>query len=373
MLGKVLMCLGMLLLMLPAAAQEVTPEATAAVEEPAFTIEKLVEAPLVTSITFTPDGRMFWTEKGGIIGMMEADGTVQEEPVLEITVKTDNEQGLLSIVFDPAFEENQFFYIFYTRPASATQRAPQNIIVRYRLDEENKPVDPLELLAIDIPADKGDQHNGGRLRFGPDGFFYFSLGDMGGASSGQQLDVPRAKIHRAIIAGNQLLPAPGNPTPGRTMWATGVRNTFSFIFDPVSQGILATENGPSCDDEINLIYPGQNYGWSADVNCADPPAIRQIAGRPPLISWTPTISPTGIMLYDGEAFPAWQGQVFYCTFKTFGPYRLQMNENHTQFITDPVLIKLPQGQECMIELLQGPDGYIYYSHISAIYRLIPAE
>lgn len=373
MLRKILLIINLLSIFpLSVAAQEATPENTAT-EDPVFEVEEVVKRDFVTSITFTVDDRMFWTEKLGVVGMMTADGTVQEEPVVEVEVKSDNEQGLLSMIFDPAFEENRFFYIFYTRPAGPTQLAPQNVIIRYRLNEENKGVDPLQLFAIDVPADKGDQHNGGRLRFGPDGFLYFSLGDMGSASSGQRLDTPLSKIHRVAIIGNQLLPAPGNPTPGQTVWATGVRNTFSFIFDPVSQGILATENGPSCDDEINLIYAGQNYGWSADVDCDDPLPMRQLDGRPPLISWTPTVAPTGIMLYEGDAFPAWKGQLFYCTYKIFGPYRVQLNENHTQFATPPVLVSLPKDKECMIELIQGPDDYIYYSHISAIYRLVPGE
>lgn len=361
----------LMLVVIPGAAQDVTPPATT-VEEPAFVVEEIAKADLVTSINFAPDGRMFWTEKAGAVRMRGVDGVIQEEPVLKVEPKTDNEQGLLSIEFDPGFEENGLFYIFYTRPAGSGLPNPQNVIMRYRLNEENQGVDPVQLMAFDVDIDKGDRHNGGRLMFGPDGFLYFSLGDFGRAGTGQRLDTPLSKIHRVAISGNQMFPAPGNPFPGNTMWASGFRNTFSFIFDPVSKGILATENGPTCDDEINLVYPGQNYGWSDDVTCDDPLPVRQIAGRQPLISWTPTISPTGIMLYDGDAFPEWKGQLFYCTFKTLGPYHVQLNENHTQFVGDPVLVKMPPGQECFIELQQGPDGYIYYSHLMSINRMVPA-
>ena len=362
-----LVCL-CIVLVVPVAAQDAPP----AVAEPAFRVEEVVKADMVTSIVFTADGSMYWTEKLGVVRRMAPDGTVQADPVVQVEAKTDNEQGLLSIAFDPKFEENRLFYIFYTRLPIATQKVGQDVIVRYRMDETYKGVEPVQLLAIDLPDNDRNEHNGGRLRFAADGSLYYSLGDLGFAAAGQDTASPLAKIHRVIVAGNQLVAAPGNPQAGQSMWAMGVRNTFSFAFDPVSKGILATENGPACDDEINLIYPGQNYGWGLSVNCDNPLPLRQIDGRPPLISWTPTVAPTGIMVYDGDAFPAWKGQVFFCTFKTFGPYHVQMNEKHTQFAGDPVLLPLQPGQECFIEIMQGPDGYIYYSHISAIYRLVPA-
>ncbi len=344
-----------------------------------FTAELVVERPYITSVTWAGDGRLFWTEKEGIVGVASPDGEIQQEPVIEIEVQAFNEQGLLSIALDPAFDENHYFYVFYTIPASVNSPAPANIIVRYT-ERDGIAIDPVQLFRIDVsvhdpnrPETAQSYHNGGRLRFGPDGFLYVSIGDLGDRTVGQDLSRPGGKIHRFVIAGNQLVAAPGNPYPGNSVWAFGLRNTFSFVFDPFSGRMFATENGPECDDEINLIVPGQNYGWVADVDCTDPIAVRQASGARPLISWSPTVAPTGIMVYDGDAFPDWSGRLFYCVFKAQQLWQVQLNEARTQFDGEPELVTLPEGQHCAIELAQGPDGYIYYSNPEGLYRLIPND
>lgn len=365
---KLLILLTLLCVVLSVQAQDSNPD---------YRVEPVLERPFITSVIWAPDGRMFWTEKNGILGVASPEGQIQQAPVLELEVQTFNEQGLLSIALDPAFEENHFFYVFYTAPFSVNNTQPANLIVRYT-EQDGLGINPIQLFRIDVPVYDPDEaenaqsnHNGGRLRFGPDGFLYVSIGDLGNRSVAQDINNVGGKIHRFVVAGNQLVAAPGNPYVGNSVWALGLRNTFSFAFDPFSGHMFATENGPECDDEINLIVAGQNYGWIADVDCNDPPAVRQAAGARPLISWSPTIAPTGIMIYDGEAFPGWQGQLFYCAFKIGELRRVQLNEARTQFAGDPVLITAPHEQRCAIELAQGPDGYIYYSNSNGLYRLTP--
>ncbi|MCB9454342.1 MAG: PQQ-dependent sugar dehydrogenase, partial [Anaerolineaceae bacterium] len=169
------------------------------------------------------------------------------------------------------------------------------------------------------------------------------------------------------------VPAPGNPFPGSSVWATGLWNTFGMDFDLETGYLFATENGPTCDDEINLIIPGQNYGWNGNISCDDPPGIRQAAGLPPLISWTPTISPTSLIIYHGDAFPEWQGDLFFCTFNNIKMYRVILNEQRTRFASDPMEVPVPNRDvSCSIEIAQSPEGYIYYSTVAGIYRLVPA-
>lgn len=368
---KLFVLLTMLVMPLLVVAQEPTPAKS--VDKTPFDIEELLEAPLITSIVWAPDGRMFWTEKNGVIGTMSADGVVQDEPVLKLDVYNINEDGLLSIALDPQFEENHYFYTFYTLDASPTNPSLANFIMRYT-EKDGVATEPLQLMRIQIPPNDFNLHNGGRLRFGPaDGYLYVTIGDMGSRAAAQDFNNISGKIHRYLVSNGTLVPAPNNPYPGNSLWILGVRNTFAFDFDPVNNLLFATENGPECDDEINLIIPGQNYGWTENVRCDDPPAIRQAAGVAPLVSWTPTIAPTGIMIYSGEAFPTWQNKVFYCSFKLEELNYFELNEQHTQFTNGPVLIPLPENQRCEIELTQGPDGYIYYSSLTAMFRLKPHE
>jgi aldose sugar dehydrogenase len=358
------------------AAQEAT-EAPTIPYRSNYKSEVVMERIFITSIVWASDGRMFWTEKDGIVGTMSPDGVIQEDPVVSITVQAINEQGLLSIALDPKFDENHFFYVFYTMPPDINNPSPGNVIVRYTY-EDGAAASPVQLYRIDIPKGDGvefrDLHNGGRLLFGPkDGFLYVSLGDLGIREAGQDFNVPSGKIHRFLVSGTTLIPAPGNPFPGNSTWISGVRNTFSFTFDPLTGLFFATENGPDCDDEINLIIPGQNYGWSADINCDSPIELRQASGIKPMISWTPTIAPTGIMLYDGDVFPDWKGKLFYCAWKPEEMGFFELNEKHTQFVGEAVIIELPGAKKCSIELAQGPDGLIYYSNLTGMYRLEPLE
>jgi glucose/arabinose dehydrogenase len=141
--------------------------------------------------------------------------------------------------------------------------------------------------------------------------------------------------------------------------------------------LFATENGPQCDDEINLIVRGQNYGWgivkdyNTETYCNIP--NRTAASVPPLINFTPVIAPTGILIYDGETFPQWRGQLFFCSFLKVQLLRVELNTERTAFASDPAVVPTGPQPGCAVEVAQGPDGSIYYSGITGIYRIVPLD
>src|SRR5262249_10555176 len=149
------------------------------------------------------------------------------------------------------------------------------------------------------------QHNSGNVHFDKDGLLYISIGDYGDATNSQNLNVPQGKIHRFKVTNDGLKPADGNPFPNSSIYAYGLRNTFDFTIDPISGAVFGSENGFHCDDEINLILPGKNYGWSEKygTQCFGTQPLDLPNYMPPLLSYTPTIAPTGIVVYDGDAFP----------------------------------------------------------------------
>ncbi len=342
-------------------------------EEPQYKVEQVNARVMVTGIVWASDGRMFWTEKDGTVGTMSPDGVEQEDPVVKVEVWGLNEDGLLSVVLDPKFDENHYFYIFYTAPVSVDNPAIADLIIRYTYTEKDgvgTGEDPQRMLRVEIPTVDRNEHNGGRMKFGPDGYLYVSIGDMGDKNQPQDLNLIGGKIHRFSVSGTNLLPAPGNPFIGSSIWAYGVRNTFEFDFDPMG-GLFGTENGPDCEDEINRLLPGKNYGWTADINCDQPLAIRQSVGLKPFVTWTPTIAPTGIIYYTGEAFPEWQNQVFYCSWKVEQLRHYKLNDDHTAFVGDSIQVDIPGDSHCTIDVAQSPEGYIYYSDVAGIYRVIP--
>ncbi len=353
------------LTVMPAGAQEAAP---------GYQVESLYPIPFVTSIVWAPDGRMFFTEKSGIVHVVSADGVLQKEPVVEVKVRQQNEDGLQSIALDPNFEENGYFYIYYSEYGE--QKPYSNVLARYT-ERDGVGVERQELLRFPVENDMF-AHNGGRLRFGPDGYLYLSIGDLQHWNVRAQ-EPPRleGKIHRFAIVNDALQPAPGNPFRDVSAFAIGLRNVFAFTFDPISGAIFATVNGPDCDDALLRVEAGQNFGWGLvpldgsnnDTYCTNP--NRRVGADPFLISYAPTIAPTGIMIYDGDAFPQWRGDLFFCAFKTGKMQRVSLNEDRTALVGEPQEVVTDPQPNCFIEVAQAPDGSIYYSNLIGIYRIAP--
>jgi glucose/arabinose dehydrogenase len=379
MFKKLLLLCVMLIpaLTLTVRAQDATPTATPLppiMADPSkYKVEEILRRTFITSVVWAADGRMFWTEKGGVVGVMAADGTVQADPVAQVEVRTLNEEGLLSMALDPKFDENHYFYVFYTSPPSVSHTKAGDLVVRFT-EDNGIGKDPLELLRIEIADDSANQHNGGRLKFGvKDNFLYLSIGDLGNRLAAGDFNAITSKIHRFAVLNDKIVAAPGNPFPGDSTWASGLRNNFEYTFDPVNGLIFATENGPECDDEIDLIIPGQDYGWAGNTDCNRPLAEREASGVKPLVTWTPTIAPTGIIVYDGAPFPDWDGKLFYCSWNIGLLNYFDLNEKHTKLVGDQTNVPLPEDVQCRIELTQGPDGNIYFSDVTRLYKISPAD
>jgi hypothetical protein len=146
----------------------------------------------------------------------------------------------------------------------------------------------------------------------------------------------------------------------KSNYAFGLRNSFDFDFDPISGQIFATENGDACDDEINRILRGGNYGWRPNYPCDDAagpnPAYNTI---PPLIYWSGSVAPTGITFYRGDLIPEWKNDLFMCAFKdgVAALHHFKLNAARTVIISHTIIA----GTKCRTDVLTGPDGALYYS------------
>jgi glucose/arabinose dehydrogenase len=223
------------------------------------------------------------------------------------------------------------------------------------------------MLSVPVTTREGF-HMGGNLHFGPDGMLYVSIGDIGDEAAAQEIDALTGRIHRFAVVDDALVPAPGNPFPDNSTWAYGLRNPFDFDFDPVSGDIIAGENGPTCDDEINLIFAGGNYGWRPDYPCDDRDPQQATRFVYPLVYYTPPEAITGVMIYDGSMFPEWQNDVFFCGWNRGIMRRMTLNEDRTlvESITDVLL----PNQTCSTDIEVAPDGAIYFTNYNSIYRIL---
>lgn len=370
----VLSCV-LILNLMPVLAQQ-TPVLTDEVTGVSYTVETYSLANFPVGMVFASDGRLFYNEKTtGNVRMIDVEGKLQREPVISLPTDALQERGMLGLALDPAFDENSIMYVVHTRPGTARDY-PANELVRFRL-EEGIGVEPEVLLSVPITTGQL-LHNGGNVHFGPDGFLYITFGDNGEAKNAQDLTNLLGKINRYQVTEEGLVPAPGNPFGAdNPIFAYGLRNPFDFTFDSIEGNLFVAEVGHNCDDEINWIRRGFNYGWREGYECV---GKNLVGGLPhpyqaPMLTFTPVETPTGLIVYDHPAITEWRGNLFFCNWNYGNLRRVVMNDDHTE-VEEVYEIDLG-GEQCRIDLVVGPEGGLYFGTVSedsgAIMRLLPAE
>lgn len=214
-----------------------------AVKQAASSAEVVVEnLDTPWALDFLPGGKMIFTERSGRVSMFDGKKTTL---LAEIPVSESAESGLLGLAVDPKFSDSRYVYVYYTRPGGF------NRISRFVFDD-GKLKDESVLLDL-IPA--ADFHDGGRLKFGPDGMLYATTGDATDSYSAQDINSLAGKVLRMKKDGS----VPGDNPFGNYVWSYGHRNPEGLAW---YNGVLyESEHGPNKNDEINMIVEGGNYGW----------------------------------------------------------------------------------------------------------------
>lgn len=232
------------------------------------------------ALAFLPDDRMIFTQRGGKVSILEGKNV---KSVGNITVTQNGESGLMGVAVDPDFNNNHYIYLYYTK-------GNYNIISRFTLEDSltNETV-----LLDNIPA--ASIHNGGRLKFGPDGKLYLTTGDAGNKPLAQDLSSLGGKILR--LNKNGSIPA-DNPF-GTYVYSYGHRDPQGIAWGPT--GVMyASEHGAEANDELNIIKKGGNYGWPTyEGNNTATGYIK------PLRAYTEfTLAPSGITFYKNAVWIA---------------------------------------------------------------------
>lgn len=291
----------------------------------------------------SPGNNILWiTEQTGYVRIIR-NGKLETEPLLDVTGKMRKinggyeERGLLGITLHPQFKANGKFYVFYTGP-SKEKSNHKEVVAEYKYSFETGRVDTAsnrEIITIEHPE---GNHNGGCIKFGPDGYLYVASGDGGGQGdkhgefgNGQKMDTRLGKILRIDVNTASGFGVPkDNPFVGRNdaypeIWAYGFRNPYRFSFDRVSGELFAGDVGQDLWEEIDIVKKGANYGWKiAEGNhCYTPNTGCDLKGiTMPINDYSHKVgvSVIGGFVYQGLQIPLlkkdyvfadWTGPLFY--------------------------------------------------------------
>jgi glucose/arabinose dehydrogenase len=272
-----------------------------------------------------------------------------------------NEQGLVGLTLPPDFPKDPWLYAYATRMVNGV---PRDQIVRVTLDgDRGTSMD----LVLDVEV-AGERHNGGRMLFGPDGMLYVVVGETYDSALAQDRSVNGGKVLRMTPTGG--VPA-DNPFHGSRIFSYGNRNSFGLAFDPQTGDLWETENGPECNDELNRILPGRNYGWGPSETC-DGKAPGDTNGdgpKPvlPLVFYDTTIGPTGIAFCNGCGLgTAREGDLFFGSFNTGDIHEVTLDADRTGVARDATPFN---HGNLVLSIETGPDGALYFSDGVGIFRL----
>ena len=212
-----------------------------------------------TAMAPTPDGRIFVCEQGGTLRVIQA-GQLLSTPFVSINVDSTSERGLLGVAVDADFETDHFVYVYYTVPGLPAH----NQISRFTAAGNVALPGSEDVLFRLTDLSAATNHNGGAIHFGPDGKLYIAAGENGNGANSQTLDNLLGKILRINPDGSIPSDNPFyNQTTGdnRAIWAIGLRNPFTFAFQPGTGRMFIDDVGASMWEEIDDGIAGANYGW----------------------------------------------------------------------------------------------------------------
>jgi aldose sugar dehydrogenase len=378
--------------------------------EPSLTSELVLDGlASPTSIAFLDDNNILLLEKGGNVRLI-SNGQMQPEPVLQLEgVQSNNERGLLGIEV-----EGDKVLLYVTETGAQVEGIPTEGDVRNRVYSYTWDGTSLTnpQLLLDLPSGPGTNHQGGKLKIGPDNQLYVVVGEMQREGQLQNFQSGSAPDDTGVIL--RVNPADGSPSSGNPLsndpsdplskyYAYGIRNSFGIDFDPVTGKLWDTENGEDVFDEINLVEPGFNSGWkqvmgpiAANTGVSESDLVNMPGSHyaDPVFSWADSRGVTDIEFFNSTAFgPTYENGIFVGDITGGTLFYFEPNADRTgiNLENDPSLSDLVANSDDEIstvtfgtdfkgitDIETGPDGNLYIltfdrgaEGLGSLYRISP--
>ncbi|MET0555050.1 MAG: PQQ-dependent sugar dehydrogenase, partial [Vicinamibacteria bacterium] len=225
-----------------------------------------------TTMAFAPDGRLFVCLQGGQLRIVK-NNALLPTPFLTVPVSSSGERGLLGVTFDPQFSTNNFVYVYYT----ATSPAAHNRVSRFTANGDVAVAGSETILMELNNLSSATNHNGGAMHFGPDGKLYIAVGENANGANAQSMSNLLGKMLRINKDGTIPSDNPFFATAtgqNRAIWTLGLRNPYTFAFQPGTGRMFINDVGQSAIEEINDGIVGSNYGWPTTEGPTSNPAFR---------------------------------------------------------------------------------------------------
>ncbi len=316
-----------------------------------------------TSMAFAPDGRLFVTEQAGKIRVIQ-NGKLLATPFATMQTTANGERGLLGLAFDPNFSRNRYIYVYYT----VSGASPYNKVSRLTASSASANTMLAGSLKTIVNLDKlssATNHNGGAIHFGPDGKLYIAVGENANRDYAQSFANRHGKMLRINSDGSIPTDNPFYRTASganRMIWAYGLRNPYTFAFDPQDSRMNINDVGQSSREEVNRGRAGANYGWPT---CEGSCSVKGLTN--PLYAYGRSVGTaiTGGAFYRSRLFgTGYAGDYFFSDYNGGFIKRLTPNGRVLNFHTTA---KSP------LDIDIGLNGKLYYLSIydGAVYRVSP--
>ena len=328
-----------------------------------LTLEKVVDG-LGTpwGLVFISPSKLLVTEREGVIRLLDLKLSSNIKLKNIPKVLAEGQGGLLDVAIPPDYNSSGWIYFTYVKEV---EEEGATVLARAKL-QNNRFIEWQELLVSESTTDTS-RHFGSRITFDNKGHVYFGIGDRGERPNGQDLTNHAGSIIRLNLDGSIPEDNPfinhDNALP--EIWSYGHRNPQGLSYDFRHKRLWEIEHGPRGGDEINLIEPGENYGWpiiSYGKEYWGPLAVGEDTHREgmqqPIKVYIPSIAPGSLIVYSGNAFPQWKGNLFSGALKLRHINRIVIDKKGKAVKEERLLESL---NERIRALAQSPDGWLYFS------------